>query len=391
MQVDVAALKQRVDVLLLIGSDTPLRKVASTGGGEWAGPCPWCGGRDRFRVQPRLGYWWCRQCSGDRWQDAIDYVVRRDSVSFVEACQRLGASASELDTGRGRRVRAKRVAEGLGLRRASEVQLAEELESTPRWQAAALAFVERCETCLWSEVGARARAYLRGRGLREATLRAWRVGFQPAYGLSDLAKTWGLHGERVHLPRGIVLPWFGAGQLWQLKVRLSGSDPDRRYLTIRGGHPWLFGADTLVAGQPAALLEGELDTLLVAQEAGDLVATASLGACRKLPGPAALKHLSGCMPLLGVYDADAEGQAGLARLGGLLPALIPSRPPHGKDVTCFWQEGGQIRPWILAQVGHGTVPAVRTDVLPWQSAGGAEAPVVDRANVQFCMLTGLTG
>lgn len=390
MQVDVAALKQRVDVLLLIGSDTPLRKVAGTGGGEWAGPCPWCGGRDRFRVQPRLGYWWCRQCSGDRWQDAIDYVVRRDGVSFVEACQRLGASPSELGAGPGRRVRAKRIAEGLGLRRASEVQLAEDLEPTPRWQAAALAFVERCEARLWPLVGARARAYLQQRGLREATLRAWRVGFQPAYGLHHPAETWDLAGERVHLPRGIVLPWFGAGQLWQVKVRLSGGDPDRRYLAIRGGHPWLFGVDTLVAGRPAALLEGELDTLLVAQEAGDLVATASLGACRKLPGPRALARLSAGTPLLGIYDADAEGQAGLARLGGLLPALIPSRPPQGKDATCFWQEGGQIRPWILAQVRQEEPSAARTDVLLSSSAGGVEA-TLGSGNVQFCTLTGLRG
>lgn len=48
-----------------------LRRVGRTNGGEWAGPCPLCGGRDRLRVwptpttgRPRA---WCRQCgcSGD--------------------------------------------------------------------------------------------------------------------------------------------------------------------------------------------------------------------------------------------------------------------------------------------------------------------------------------
>ena len=30
---------------------------------EWAGPCPWCGGRDRFRVwRGRDSGFWCRQC-----------------------------------------------------------------------------------------------------------------------------------------------------------------------------------------------------------------------------------------------------------------------------------------------------------------------------------------
>jgi hypothetical protein len=45
--------------------------MARTNGGEWAGPCPLCGGRDRFRIWPnpskRHPRAWCRQCgvSGD--------------------------------------------------------------------------------------------------------------------------------------------------------------------------------------------------------------------------------------------------------------------------------------------------------------------------------------
>jgi DNA primase len=58
--IDVKALKQQVDLLDLVGRDTQLRKVASTRGGEYAGPCPFCGGRDRLRVQPERRLWWCR-------------------------------------------------------------------------------------------------------------------------------------------------------------------------------------------------------------------------------------------------------------------------------------------------------------------------------------------
>ena len=39
-----------VDLLSVIGSATTLKKVAATDGGEYAGPCPFCGGDDRFRV-----------------------------------------------------------------------------------------------------------------------------------------------------------------------------------------------------------------------------------------------------------------------------------------------------------------------------------------------------
>ena len=40
------------DMLALVGRDTQLRRVATTHGGEWAGPCPFCGGRDRFQAKP---------------------------------------------------------------------------------------------------------------------------------------------------------------------------------------------------------------------------------------------------------------------------------------------------------------------------------------------------
>jgi len=38
-----------------------VQKVASTEGGEWKGPCPKCGGTDRFTVQPEYGN------NGGRW------------------------------------------------------------------------------------------------------------------------------------------------------------------------------------------------------------------------------------------------------------------------------------------------------------------------------------
>ena len=94
-RVDARDVKRRVDLLALIGRDTTLKKVSTTGGGEYAGPCPFCpdGGDDRFRVQPAAGRWWCRRCSPDgRWHDAIAYVMRRDGVRFPEALSTLAGA-----------------------------------------------------------------------------------------------------------------------------------------------------------------------------------------------------------------------------------------------------------------------------------------------------------
>lgn len=58
--------------------DTQLRKIAVTHGGEWAGPCPFCGGKDRFHVQPGENRWLCRGCTGGKWQNPVAYYIRRD-------------------------------------------------------------------------------------------------------------------------------------------------------------------------------------------------------------------------------------------------------------------------------------------------------------------------
>src|SRR5919202_6906568 len=111
----------------------------------------------------------------------------------------------------------------------------------------------------------------------------------------DPAERWGFPARTasgrpawVRIPRGIVLPWLLDGQLWQLKVRTNRENP--KYLAISGGHPCLLGADTLVVGEPAILAEGEFDALLLWQEAGDLVGTATLGCCNQGVSPKALRY-----------------------------------------------------------------------------------------------------
>jgi DNA primase len=361
--IDTAAIKQRIDLLGLIGADTRLKKVAMTSGGEYAGPCPFCGGRDRFRVQPLRGRWWCRGCSdGPRWQDAIAYVRQREGLGFAEACQRLGASPSELGVAwpqpprrwsASARTSSPRPTTSAPIAQALPPlpELAEDLEPSAAWRAAGMRFLEEAEAVLWSAAGDRARAYLHARGLNDETLHAWRIGFQPEEGRRDPAEPWGFPGcdangrpAYVRIPRGIVLPWLLDGQLWQLKVRTNREQP--KYLAISGGHPCLFGAETLVPGDLAILVEGEFDALLLWQEAGDLVGVATLGGCGKRVGVRALRYLLGCPRLLVAYDTDAEGEKGAERLGQLSPRMQRIRPPMGKDVTAFWQAGGQVRDWV---------------------------------------------
>ena len=55
--------------------------------GEYAGPCPFCGGHDRFCVWPHesdgKGRYWCRQCETNG--DTITYLLEYRKLSFQEA------------------------------------------------------------------------------------------------------------------------------------------------------------------------------------------------------------------------------------------------------------------------------------------------------------------
>jgi hypothetical protein len=84
-----------------------LRRVASTSGGEFAGPCPLCGGQDRLRVwpSPPQGFprAWCRQCQASG--DALHWATRlagRDPGARGSSAQTL-RDAGLLEPLRGRR------------------------------------------------------------------------------------------------------------------------------------------------------------------------------------------------------------------------------------------------------------------------------------------------
>lgn len=311
-------------LLTLIGQDTPLKKIASTSGGEWAGPCPFCGGTDRFRVQPERGRWWCRQCSPDeRWEDAIAYVRRRDGVGFEEARGRVSATEPLY-----------------GLREAHTRPLPRSEAPDPQWQAQAALAARTCVEQLWMPVGDRARAWLHGRGLEDKTLERWGVGYSSGQTL-----------ESLWIPRGIILPWWVRGELWQLKVRrpvIRSDEP--KYASVKGGKPYLFGLDHLAGQDVLVLAEGEFDALLLWQEVRQLVDVATLGSCSGAVTEQLLWELMPYRRLLVAYDADEGGESGALKLQCLSKRIRRMGLPAGSDVTDFHLAGGSLSDWIAWQL-----------------------------------------
>lgn len=354
----VQQLKQSIDLLAIIQQDIDLKRVATTHGGEYAGQCPFCGGRDRFRVQPERGSWWCRQCSPDEhWQDVLDYVMRRDGVGFYEARLRLSngglASNFRITTPAPRPV---------------PVQ-------TMEWRAMANEIVAQCIVTLWADTPASrgALAWLKQRGLSEATLHAWQVGYNPTS--RKLSGLW--------VDRGITLPYYLAGQLRAINVRrsdmfLKQNPAKAKYVMVQGSQRDFFGVDHLSHKPDLVIVEGEFDAMLVWQQANDLVDVLTMGAAGKVARELSLIYLVSAKRVFVATDNDQAGDAGAIKW----LKLVGERGqrcvvPNGKDVTDFWKQGADLRCWLmqtLAGTPDALLPCRFTSETPQRLSGVPNPP-----------------
>lgn len=147
-----------------------LKKISTTNGSEWAGPCPFCGGNDRFRVWPSegpTGRYWCRSCSKSG--DGLQFLRDLQGLTFPEALKAWGlppltwkpgppATKSTIYTWEPREAKAPGTT----------------------WTDRAGAFLEKCQSNLWGPSGAKCRAFLTDRGLKPETVKRVGLGWNIA-------------------------------------------------------------------------------------------------------------------------------------------------------------------------------------------------------------------
>ena len=85
--IDVEQIKHNIDLRQVAERYTTLRRAS--GEKELCGPCPQCGGDDRFHVKADL--FMCRHCH-PKWGDAIEYECWWSGLDFKEACAKLSGS-----------------------------------------------------------------------------------------------------------------------------------------------------------------------------------------------------------------------------------------------------------------------------------------------------------
>lgn len=306
------------DLLDVVRRDVPLRRTCATRGGEWHGPCPFCGGRDRFFVHPAQGFWYCRQCT-PRGGTVATYLRMRGSpmnrFAFAPATP-------------------------------PEPEPAGPPPDT--WQREARALVDACrDNLLSAQIGAPARRFLAERGITEETALAWALGYST--GRERFAG--------VPVPRGLVLPWFWDGILWGVRVRVAQPSTldGKRYLSLRGSRCVGYLAGTVREGQPVVLVEGEFDALTIWQETihGPDVGVLATGTAKRHLDRRETQILAHAGLVLVAYDADDAGDdAAEALLRTHDTTWRRLRVPRMKDANDFYRDGGVISAWIDAALAH---------------------------------------
>ena len=284
------------DLFTLISRDTPLRRTAATNGGEYSAPCPLCRrGHDHFKywrgTAPGAERWACLgpkagRSGCDKGGDAIQYLRDRDHLTYPQALARLGiAPTAPRSAGVLACIPA---APPAGPRAPSPLT-----PPPPLWQTRATQFSARSALLLWEDEGARALAYLRARGIQDATLRAFHVGYNPE-DLHDDPAAWGLPPPTRSSPPNLAPPRHHlplvrrrSARAWDLApqhpppAQPRANRPRRAQVLGPGFANALYNAGALgpdpAHALPAVLVEGELDALTIVQAAGDLVAAVATG------------------------------------------------------------------------------------------------------------------
>lgn len=322
---------------------TQLKKVASTNGGEFAGPCPMCGGKDRFRVHPHAkpnARWFCRQCS-PKGGDAIGFIMAYRGVDFKQACEELNLHLS----GEYRPPERKRDPQPT----LDYARIRETGSDGERWQERAHKFIDYAEEMMWSQ-DATGRDYLYQRGFSDWIINLYRLGYCP----QNLRDDWGLE-NKVWLPRGIVIPYEVGEYARITKIRIRRLDWHQedsydKYISPAGVQNTAFLTRPLLPGDLAVMVESEMDAMVLKLAVPEPnvvgMATGGTNGARQLQYMAKLSLAS---KVLIAFDDDNNGAGAIASKYWMdaLPNAIRKIPTQ-HDINDMWLADDDIYQWVYS-------------------------------------------
>ena len=299
------------------------------GGDTLRGPCPQCGGRDRFGMFKHGGYFICRKCGVQG--NAVEYLKLFHNMTIQEACAHLDYKA----TGGSMKQSAK--ASSSAHQSIIAPQLPK-LFDPDLWQKQAAIFLAECQAHLEDK---QSLAYLQVRHIDLVTAKHVGFGFNHCKRVFQ-CKAWGINSDKetFTVPAGLAMPIHnGTGGLANIELRcvpkflehshwnLKGCDDNANFIlrSVAYGLPE-YHETTLV-------FESILDGLFAWQEAqGCVSVVCTRGATKKLD-ERARRLLNESKFAVLCPDGDKAGVDALTRWAELRRDIMAAPVVGGKDLT----------------------------------------------------------
>lgn len=317
------------------------KKKGSIHGGEYASPCPKCGGKDRFLIWPNKknknvdGSYWCRQCNikGDSIQFCRDFL----GYTFRQSQERCSANPLHLSSS--------------FIFKKSYLK-PQPAEQSPKWQ---IAMKKLCDDANRNiEDNQPALEWLRNRGIPLEAIREYKLGSLSSntnYSRKSLEMPTDLQHRKavpLFIPKGITIPTLENNKVLRVKVRRSDwqqVDTLPKYFAISGS---LKGLNLIGSREASHIIavESELDAYAIHWTLEKKALVVAVGSNTKQPDALTDDLIKSCNKLVVICDNDDGGKVMESKWRKLYPKATTVFSPVGKDVGEAFSQGYNIRFWL---------------------------------------------
>lgn len=334
-----------MDILTYIENDGYFfKKKATTHGGEYKGPCPWCGGNDRFTIWPHKDRYICRQC--DKRGDLIQYIRDKKGLSYYQACIEAGDEE-----------RFKKMFSKKGLDENAKWEPRETIDPPDAWMEnlEREAFIAHKYLC--SMDGLLYRTWLANRGINSNTIKKARLGWIKENKYFS-RKSCGLEKEfdldtgkekKIWIPSGLSIPFFKNNKIIRLRIRQSSNQSSNPYIIVTGSNTSYMTFSDIDTNKPSIICESELDGWLLEQESNNSLNIFAIGNAQARPDTETDNILKQT-PILLNLDADKAGIKEIEWWRNHYPNSIPWLTTKGKDAGEAFKNEININIWILSGI-----------------------------------------
>jgi hypothetical protein len=343
-------IKSASDLAQLIGETVPLTK-------GW-GCCPFHGEKSpSFHVKPDRGLYHCFGCGAGG--DIFDFYGKINGLTFPQTVRRLATRYGvRLPDQRQEQPAAQTSVTVPAVKSAPGFTPVAATAPLSAWQEHAAKLVDYAHDQLLQTP--EQMAYLAARGLDAVAVATYRLGWL-AKDHYRVRSAWGLPAEisdktgqpkKLWLPQGVVIPAYAAdGTLHRVRIRCAVPQANApRYYWVPGSGNDILTLRRLrtIGPEPVALVESDLDALLLHHLAGDIFTILSLGTCSARPRIETDALLKAASVILVALDSDKAGAENWPWWRTTYHRAERWPCLKGKDPGEAWQQGEDLRAWLLA-------------------------------------------